>query len=70
MCHSLDTSAAASPPRTSTRRNATETTAKNTKIGAPTERGVPANPLGHRPALTVARYPDIEPYLNAVLFSK
>lgn len=34
MCYSLDTSAAASPPRTSTRRNATELTYKITKIGA------------------------------------
>jgi len=48
--------------RTSTRLNATEATAKNTKIRGANGRAFAANPLGEAPAHTVALYPDLYPY--------
>ena len=61
------TSAAASPPRTSSRITKRKQLKQKQEMNA-AKRAVAANPLGDPPALTVARYPDFDSFFNAVIF--
>jgi len=65
----LDTSAAASPPRTSTRRNATEPTAENTKIKSATGGRSPLNRLAIRPLIPSRGIPILTRFLMPLFFS-